>query len=62
MLARVDPNWIDAGTRHEAFYNNLGPGSYRFHVRACNNDGVWNEAGIVLPIVIAPHFWQDVVV
>jgi ligand-binding sensor domain-containing protein/two-component sensor histidine kinase len=58
MLASVDPNWIDAGTRHEAFYNNLGPGSYRFHVRACNNDGVWNEAGIVLPIVIAPHFWQ----
>jgi two-component sensor histidine kinase len=58
MLAGVDPNWIDAGTRREAFYNNLGPGSYRFHVRACNNDGVWNEAGIVLPIVLAPHFWQ----
>jgi ligand-binding sensor domain-containing protein/two-component sensor histidine kinase len=58
MLANVDPNWIDAGTRREAFYNNLGPGSYRFHVRACNNDGVWNEAGIVLPIVLAPHFWQ----
>jgi len=54
----VDQNWIDAGTRHEAFYNNLGPGSYRFHVRACNNDGVWNESGIVLPIVLAPHFWQ----
>ena len=58
MLANVNPNWIDAGTRREAFYNNLGPGSYRFHVRACNNDGVWNEAGIVLPIVLLPHFWQ----
>ena len=58
MLMGVDQNWIDAGTRHEAFYNNLGPGSYRFHVRACNNDGVWNESGIVLPIVLAPHFWQ----
>jgi len=58
MLAGVDPNWIDAGTRREAFYNNLGPGNYRFHVRACNNDGVWNEAGIVLPIVLSPHFWQ----
>src|ERR1051325_1165684 len=37
MLAGVDPNWIDAGTRREAFYNNLGPGSYFFHVRGCNN-------------------------
>lgn len=58
MLTGLDPNWIDAGTRREAFYNNLGPGNYRFHVRACNNDGVWNEAGIVLPIVLLPHFWQ----
>jgi ligand-binding sensor domain-containing protein/two-component sensor histidine kinase len=58
MLANVDPNWMDAGTRREAFYNNLPPGSYRFYVRGCNNDGVWNEAGIVLPIVLLPHFWQ----
>jgi signal transduction histidine kinase len=57
-LANVDPNWMDAGTRREAFYNNLEPGSYRFYVRGCNNDGVWNEAGIVLPIVLLPHFWQ----
>jgi ligand-binding sensor domain-containing protein/two-component sensor histidine kinase len=57
-LDDVNPNWIDAGTRREVFYNYLAPGSYRFHVRACNNDGVWNEAGIVLPIVVAPHFWQ----
>jgi ligand-binding sensor domain-containing protein/two-component sensor histidine kinase len=58
MLANVDPNWMDAKTRREAFYNNLDPGSYRFYVRGCNNDGVWNEAGIVLPIVLLPHFWQ----
>jgi ligand-binding sensor domain-containing protein/two-component sensor histidine kinase len=57
-LANVDPNWMDAGPRREAFYNNLEPGSYRFYVRGCNNDGVWNEAGIVLPIVLLPHFWQ----
>jgi ligand-binding sensor domain-containing protein/two-component sensor histidine kinase len=58
MLVGVDPDWIDAGTRREAFYNNLAPGSYRFRVRACNNDSVWNEAGIVLPLVLLPHFWQ----
>jgi two-component sensor histidine kinase len=58
MLVGVDPKWIDAGTRREAFYNNLGPRNYQFHVRACNNDGVWNAAGIVLPFVLLPHFWQ----
>ncbi len=58
MLANFDPNWIDVGNRREAFYNNLAPGSYRFYVRACNNDGVWNEAGIMLPIILSPHFWQ----
>jgi ligand-binding sensor domain-containing protein/signal transduction histidine kinase len=58
MLVGLDPNWIDAGTRREAFYNNLAPGSYRFRVRACNNDGVWNEAGVTLPLVLLPHFWQ----
>lgn len=58
MLVGVDPNWIDAGTRREAFYNNLGPRNYQFHVRACNNDGVWNETGVVLPIILTPHFWQ----
>lgn len=58
MLEGVDADWIDAGTRREAFYNNLAPASYRFRVRACNNDGVWNEAGIVLPLILLPHFWQ----
>jgi ligand-binding sensor domain-containing protein/two-component sensor histidine kinase len=58
MLTGVDPNWMDAGPRREAFYNNLDPGSYQFRVRACNNDGVWNEAGVMLPLELLPHFWQ----
>ena len=40
-----DANWQEAGTRRSAFYTNLAPGTYRFHVIACNNDGVWNEQG-----------------
>ena len=37
-----DKSWQDVGTRREAIYTNIGPGTYRFHVVACNNDGVWN--------------------
>lgn len=53
-----DKEWQDAGTRREAVYTNLGPGSYRFHVIACNNSGVWNEAGETLDFSIAPAYWQ----
>jgi signal transduction histidine kinase len=27
-------------------------------VKACNNDGVWNEAPASLALVLLPHFWQ----
>src|SRR6202012_3070995 len=44
--------------RRQAFYTHLPPGNYRFHVIACNNDGVWNEAGAALAISIRPAFYQ----
>jgi signal transduction histidine kinase/ligand-binding sensor domain-containing protein len=58
MLETVDKEWQDADTRREAFYNNLGPGSYHFRVIACNNDGVWNQAGARLDFRIAPAWFQ----
>jgi PAS domain S-box-containing protein len=57
-LEGIDTDWQDAGTRRQAFYTNLPPGKYRFHVIACNNDGVWNEEGAHLDFVIAPAWYQ----
>jgi signal transduction histidine kinase len=59
-LEGLETEWQDAGTRREAFYTNLGPGRYRFRVIACNNDGIWNEVGASLGIVIAPAWYQTV--
>jgi signal transduction histidine kinase len=53
-----DADWHDAGTRRQAFYNNLGPGQYRFRVIASNEDGVWNEEAAVLDFSIAPTWYQ----
>lgn len=53
-----DDAWQEAGTRRQAFYNDLRPGQYRFRVIACNNDGVWNEAGASLSFIIAPTWYQ----
>jgi signal transduction histidine kinase len=42
-LIGLDQDWQDADTRRSAYYTNLGPGDYRFHLRAVNEDGVWSE-------------------
>jgi signal transduction histidine kinase/ligand-binding sensor domain-containing protein len=57
-LEGANAEWQNAGTRRQAYYNNLGPGWYRFRVIACNNDGVWNNAGATLDFSIAPYFYQ----
>jgi hypothetical protein len=53
-----DTAWQEPGTRRQAFYNDLRPGRYRFRVIACNNDGVWNEAGATLDFNVAPAWYQ----
>lgn len=58
-LEGVDKDWQDAGTRRSAFYTNMGPGDYRFSVKASNNDGVWNETGASLSFTIAPTLTQS---
>jgi hypothetical protein len=58
MVEAVDSGWQNVGTRRQAFYSNLGPGSYRFRVLASNNDGLWNDDGATVRITIAPTFFQ----
>jgi PAS domain S-box-containing protein len=52
-----DEDWNYIGTKHTVTYTNLDPGKYVFRVKGSNNDGVWNEEGVALPIVITPPFW-----
>ena len=53
-----DRDWQDAGTRRQAFYSNLPPRNYTFRVKACNNSGVWNEAGASLNFSIDRAYYQ----
>ncbi len=52
-----DWNFTDASRRYVT-YTNLDPGEYTFRVRASNNDGVWNNAGTSLKIIILPPWWK----
>ncbi|HKE20772.1 MAG TPA: ATP-binding protein, partial [Bryobacteraceae bacterium] len=57
-LEGEDKDWQYAGNRRQAFYTNLAPHHFRFHVIACNNSGVWNEAGASFDFSIAPAYYQ----
>ncbi|WP_443938497.1 two-component regulator propeller domain-containing protein [Pedobacter sp. MW01-1-1] len=52
-----DKDWIHIGNANQAIYTNLDPGTYTFHVKASNNDNVWNENGQSVKIIISPPFW-----
>jgi ligand-binding sensor domain-containing protein/signal transduction histidine kinase len=57
-LEGLDSDWHDVGDRRQAIYTNLAPRRYRFRVLACNNSGVWNEAGASLEFSVLPTFYQ----
>lgn len=58
QLEGFDHDWVDAGTRREAFYTNLRPGTYRFRVMAQNIDNNWSEIAAPVAITLLPHFYQ----
>jgi signal transduction histidine kinase len=58
QLEGQDRNWREVANDREAQYSNLAPGNYVFRVIACNNSGVWNEAGDTLEFSIAPVYYQ----
>ncbi len=55
----VDKEWIYPAKGQTASYN-LSPGEYVFHVKASNNDGVWNEKGASITVIITPPWWSSI--
>ena len=56
-LDNYDKDWRFVGTDRSAVYTNLDPGDYTFRVKAANSDGIWNENGPVLKILILPPWY-----
>ena len=57
-LENLEPGWNEVGSKQRlATYTNLDPGKYVFRVQGSNSDGVWNEEGVSLPILITPPWW-----
>ena len=58
MLEGFDNDWVYSGNRRFVTYTNIDAGKYVFRVKGSNNDGVWNERGVSIKIVITPPWWQ----
>jgi signal transduction histidine kinase/ligand-binding sensor domain-containing protein/DNA-binding response OmpR family regulator len=58
FLEGFDKSWTrTTAKRRFVTYTNLDPGEYTFKVKGSNNDGIWNEAGTSLKILIHPPWW-----
>lgn len=57
-LEGFEPEWVHAPAGAPATYTNVPPGRYVFHVVGSNNDGIWNEAGVRLAVIITPPVWS----
>lgn len=57
-IADLDREWSEPSTVRSVQYNLLPPGEHRFVVKACNNDGVWNENGAAMLLVVQPFFYE----
>lgn len=58
IMEGFEDEWNYVGSQRNATYTNLDPGEYTFRVKASNNDGIWNEEGTSLALIITPPFWQ----
>lgn len=57
-LEGFDKSWHESDGENGATYSNLPPGTYRFKVKGSNSDGVWNDEGISLEIVVKPVWYM----
>jgi len=58
-LEGFNREWVNLGNKRDITFTNLDPGRYDLHVRGTNSDGVWNETGATLHLVISPPFWKQ---
>lgn len=58
ILDGFDDDWSTAGSARSGRYTGLPGGRYTLRVRGSNNDGLWNQDGASLDIVVYPPFWR----
>ncbi len=58
-LSNYMDEWVEVEHEGSATFVNLPAGKYIFKVKACNNDGIWNNTSAKLPIVIKQYWYKS---
>ena len=58
QLEGIDEAWIDPGDKRSFTYSYVPGGDYVFKIRACNNEGIWNESAYELPIHVGTPWYK----
>jgi signal transduction histidine kinase len=56
-LEGFNDDYVFAKDHRIATYTNLPAGDYTFHVKASNDNGIWNEEGARVRFTVVPPFW-----
>jgi signal transduction histidine kinase len=51
-------DWVETSEDRLANYTNVPSGKYTFQLQAANNEGIWNQQLLELPVHIATPWWQ----
>lgn len=49
--------WYFLGHSNTGYLAPLSPGTYRLRVKGANGNGIWNEYGASLSVIVRPPFW-----
>ncbi len=59
QLLGMSDDWIELGAFRRVTLTHLPPGNYTLNVKGSNNDLVWSEVALSLPIKVAPPPWRS---
>ncbi|MEI6866695.1 two-component regulator propeller domain-containing protein [Flavicella sp.] len=57
-LVNYYDEWVDAGNDGSVMFANLPNKDFILEIKACNNDGIWNETPTILPISIKKYWYK----
>ncbi len=58
FLEGFDKDWNYISNKRYGRYTNLPGGRYTLRLKASDNNGVWNEAGVSIRVEVIPPIWQ----
>jgi ligand-binding sensor domain-containing protein len=57
--AKEEPQWVSISLKNTVDFAQMKPGTYLFHLKARNSDGIWSKLATPLRISISPPWWQS---